>query len=70
MPRKKITKEVADETPTIVEEEIIETQVDGDSEVTEEYKKLAELIEDYKIKNPVKYEQKKEALQKQLNSLK
>lgn len=71
---KKITKKVADEIPTIVEEEVIETQVDGDSEVTKEYSpeyiKLRDIIEAYKVKNPVKYEQKKEALQAQLNSLK
>lgn len=60
--------EASEETPVVeavVEEAIVETPKASGSKA-----EFLELIEKYKIQNPVKYEQKKEALLEQLKSFK
>lgn len=72
MPRKKIETTV-EETPEV--EETLE--VEEVEEVEEEYypeseakQVFRELIAKYKEQNPVKYAQKKEALERKLNAMK
>lgn len=50
-------------------DEVLDT-IDPVEEVeSEAKKKFRQIIEEYKVQNPVKYELKKEALEKKLNSL-
>lgn len=47
-------------------EEVIDEVVAPESEAKKKYRQI---IEEYKVQNPVKYEQKREALERKLNSL-
>lgn len=51
------------------EEEAIKVNDEGVVKGSDAKKKLAAVIEKYKLQNPVKYEHKKAALEKQLASL-
>lgn len=62
-----LTEEVEEEAP-VVEKTVVAKKPDGTPAYTKA--QFKEIIEAYKVQNPVKYEMKKEALQKQLNALK
>jgi len=49
-----------------IEEEAVAPEAIVESEAK---KKFRQIIEDYKVQNPVKYEMKKEALEAKLNTL-
>lgn len=69
----KIKKEIIEETVVETVEPIVKEKVEEKPvETVESAEKAAfrTLIENYKISNPVKYEGKKEALEKQLNEIK
>lgn len=61
MPKKKIE--------TLEEVEVEEVEVEEYIPESEAKKDFRELIEIYKAQNPVKYAQKKEALEKKLNAM-
>lgn len=60
MPTKKVVE---------VTEEVTEKVTEVTPERSEAYKKYAQIIEEYKVQNPVKYEMKKEAFERKLSTL-
>ena len=66
MPTKKVQPEVKAEILEEVEDVASDEVVELESEAKQEFR---ELIAKYKIQNPKKYAEKREALEKKLNSM-
>lgn len=62
-----MAKKTIDEVDEVIDAiDPVEEAPKGESEAKKKFRKI---IEDYKVQNPVKYEMKKEAFERKLNSL-